>query len=248
MSDDDSGQFTAHADDGASELPMSFGKQTPSNRKMNEELLKAIGYDAHLTETFDERQASQKRQNVAEFVAWIARRGEEDGKTLLELAQTIALLSRLDGDDGDTDAVRLTTVHASKGLEFPHVFVAGCEEGLMPHTGDAQDEDDEGPQRIEEERRLMYVAVTRAQRSLTISWCRQRRRARALVQRLPSRFREPCLKRRHRIARRSVEVEDVGMLWSGRHRGNHGLRSLRERRGARGSARLGGVPASIASR
>jgi len=153
-----------------------------------EELLKAIGYDAHLTETFDERQASQKRQNVAEFVAWIARRGEEDGKTLLELAQTIALLSRLDGDDGDTDAVRLTTVHASKGLEFPHVFVAGCEEGLMPHTGDAQDEDDEGPQRIEEERRLMYVAVTRAQRSLTISWCRQRRRARALVQRLPSRF------------------------------------------------------------
>jgi ATP-dependent DNA helicase Rep len=153
-----------------------------------EELLKAIGYDAHLTETFDERQASQKRQNVAEFVAWIARRGEEDGKTLLELAQTIALLSRLDGDDGDTDAVRLTTVHASKGLEFPHVFVAGCEEGLMPHTGDAQDEDDEGPQRIEEERRLMYVAVTRAQRSLTISWCRQRRRAKALVQRLPSRF------------------------------------------------------------
>jgi ATP-dependent DNA helicase Rep len=153
-----------------------------------EELLKAVGYDAHLTETFDERQASQKRQNVAEFVAWIARRGEEDGKTLLELAQTIALLSRLDGDDGDTDAVRLTTVHASKGLEFPHVFVAGCEEGLMPHTGDAQDEDDEGPQRIEEERRLMYVAVTRAQRSLTISWCRQRRRAKALVQRLPSRF------------------------------------------------------------
>jgi ATP-dependent DNA helicase Rep len=156
-----------------------------------EEILKAIGYHAHLVETFDERQATQKWQNVTDFVAWIAKRGEEDGKTLLELAQTIALLSRLDGDDGDGDAVRLTTVHASKGLEFPHVFVAGCEEGLMPHTGrseDGEDEDDDGPQRVEEERRLMYVAVTRAQRSLTITWCRQRRRAKAMAQRLPSRF------------------------------------------------------------
>ena len=153
-----------------------------------EEILKAIGYHAHLVETFDERQATQKWQNVTDFVAWIAKRGEEDGKTLLDLAQTIALLSRLDGEDGDTDAVRLTTVHASKGLEFPHVFVVGCEEGLMPHTHDAEDEDDDGPQRVEEERRLMYVAVTRAQRSLTITWCRQRRRAKAMVQRLPSRF------------------------------------------------------------
>jgi ATP-dependent DNA helicase Rep len=153
-----------------------------------EEILKAIGYHAHLVETFDERQATQKWQNVTDFVAWIAKRGEEDGKTLLDLAQTIALLSRLDGEDGDTDAVRLTTVHASKGLEFPHVFVVGCEEGLMPHTLDAEDEDDDGPQRVEEERRLMYVAVTRAQRSLTITWCRQRRRAKAMAPRLPSRF------------------------------------------------------------
>jgi ATP-dependent DNA helicase Rep len=152
------------------------------------ELVGAIGYDAHLAETNDERQASQRRQNVADFVAWIAKRGEEDGRTLIELAQTIALLSRLDGEGGDADAVRLSTVHASKGLEFPHVFVVGCEEGLMPHTGDADADDDEGPQRVEEERRLMYVAVTRAQRTLTVSWCRQRRRARALQPRLPSRF------------------------------------------------------------
>ena len=153
-----------------------------------EDLLKAIGYHAHLVETMDERQASQRWQNVTDFVAWIGRRGEEDGKTLLDLAQTIALLSRLDGEDADTDAVRLSTVHASKGLEYPHVFVAGCEEGLMPHTGDAEDEDDDGPQRVEEERRLMYVAVTRAQRTLTISWCRQRRRAKTMAARLPSRF------------------------------------------------------------
>ena len=127
-------------------------------------------------------------------MAWIAKRGEEDGKTLIELAQTIAMLSRLDGKDADADAVRLTTVHASKGLEFPHVFIAGCEEGLMPHSGDARVDGEEGEdadapqQRIEEERRLMYVAVTRAQRTLTISWCRERKRAKSTLARLPSRF------------------------------------------------------------
>jgi ATP-dependent DNA helicase Rep len=152
------------------------------------EILKATGYHDHLQQTMDDRQATQRWQSVTDFVAWIAKRGEEDGKSLIDLAQTIALLSRLDGKDPDTDAVRLTTIHASKGLEFPHVFIAGCEEGLLPHTGDADAEDDEGPQRVEEERRLMYVAVTRAQRTLTLSWCRQRRRARAMVPRLPSRF------------------------------------------------------------
>ncbi|MEI7447076.1 MAG: UvrD-helicase domain-containing protein [Burkholderiales bacterium] len=153
-----------------------------------EEIVKAIGYHEHLLQTFDERQASTRWQNVTDFIGWIAKRGEEDGKTLIDLAQTIALLSRLDGSDADSDAVRLTTVHASKGLEWPHVFIAGCEEGLMPHTGDAEDEDDDGPQRVEEERRLMYVAVTRAQRTLTITWCRQRRRAKAMAPKLPSRF------------------------------------------------------------
>jgi ATP-dependent DNA helicase Rep len=152
------------------------------------EILKAIGYHEFLLSTMDERQASQRWQNVTDFVAWLAKRGEEDGKSLIELAQTIALLSRLDGKDADADAVRLSTVHASKGLEFPHVFIAGCEEGSMPHTGDLDPDSEEGPQRVEEERRLMYVAVTRAQRTLTVSWCRVRKRAKAAVPRLPSRF------------------------------------------------------------
>jgi len=152
------------------------------------DVLRAIGYHEHLLASFDERAAAQRWQSVTDFVAWIGKRGAEDGKTLLELAQTIALLSRLDGQEGDADAVRLSTIHAAKGLEFPHVFVVGCEEGLLPHTGDAEDEDDEGPQRAEEERRLMYVAVTRAQRSLTLTWCRQRRRAKSVVARVPSRF------------------------------------------------------------
>ena len=157
-----------------------------------EEILRAVGYHEYLLSTMEEKQASQRWQSVTDFVAWIAKRGEEDNKTLLDLAQTIALLSRLDGNEADQDAVRLTTVHAAKGLEFAHVFVVGCEEGLMPHSGDqkveAPEAEEDGPQRVEEERRLMYVAVTRAQRTLTISWCRQRKRAKNVVSRLPSRF------------------------------------------------------------
>jgi ATP-dependent DNA helicase Rep len=154
-----------------------------------EELVRTIGYREHLESVADERVAAQRWQNVTDFVAWIGKRGEEDRRTLVELAQTVALLSRLDGQDGEQDAVRLSTIHAAKGLEFPHVFVAGCEEGLLPHTQPDGDEyDDEAPQRVEEERRLMYVAVTRAQRSLTLSWCRQRRRAKSVVSRVPSRF------------------------------------------------------------
>jgi ATP-dependent DNA helicase Rep len=152
------------------------------------EMVGAIQYREHLYGTLDEKAAATKWQNVCDFVDWIGKRGEEDGKTLVDLAQMVVLLSRLDKDDADSDAVRLTTIHASKGLEYPHVFICGCEEGLLPHTGDAEAEGDDGPQRVEEERRLMYVAVTRAQRTLTISWCRQRKRARTVVSRLPSRF------------------------------------------------------------
>jgi ATP-dependent DNA helicase Rep len=108
----------------------------------------------------------------------------------------VTLLSQLDKKDANADAVRLSTIHASKGLEYPHVFVIGCEEGTLPHSGGAmvaQEGDDDGPtststKRIEEERRLMYVAVTRAQRSLTLSWCKTRKRGKDKFSQMPSRF------------------------------------------------------------
>jgi len=156
-----------------------------------DDLMEAIGYRAWLYDTLDDKAAAARWQNVCDFVDWMKKRAEDDGATLARLAQSVAILSQLDRGDDDQDAVRLTTVHASKGLEFPHVFIIGCEEGLMPHQGDARADDDaepEPPARIEEERRLMYVAVTRAQRSLTITWCRKRKRARDLQSREPSRF------------------------------------------------------------
>ena len=83
--------------------------------------------------------------------------------------------------------MRLSTVHASKELEYLHVFLVGVEEGIMLHRGGSDDGsvDDE---RIEEERRLMYVAITRAQRSLYLNWCKKRKRARETVVCEVSRF------------------------------------------------------------
>ncbi len=147
-----------------------------------EELLATIRYEAWLYEHHDGREAESKWSNVRDFVEWLARKGDEDGKDLLELTQTIALISMLDKDDPDFDGVQLATLHASKGLEFPHVFLIGVEEGLLPHQSSI-DED-----KIEEERRLMYVGITRAQRSLTISWCERRKAGKEWRRCEPSRF------------------------------------------------------------
>ncbi|NLD69072.1 MAG: UvrD-helicase domain-containing protein [Limnobacter sp.] len=167
-----------------------------------DDLLAAIDYRGHLFAVADDKVAAARWQNVCDFVDWLKKRAEEDGSTLVQLAQTVSLLSQLDRKESELDAVRLSTVHASKGLEFPHVFIVGCEEGLMPHHGGLASEEapedgesgqpavDRDAARIEEERRLMYVAVTRAQRSLTLTWCRERKRGRERFPQLPSRFLE----------------------------------------------------------
>ena len=156
--------------------------------RLLDELLAAIDYRSHLFDADGERAAQKRWQNVLDFVAWLSRRAEEDGKTLVEITQAVTLLSMLDEREGDVDAVRLSTLHAAKGLEFPHVFLVGVEEGLLPHKGSEDDDAATVVRRIEEERRLMYVGVTRAQRSLSISWCRKRRRARDETTCEPSRF------------------------------------------------------------
>ena len=146
------------------------------------DLLTAIAYEDWLNERDEERAARIKWGNVLEFCEWLGKKGQEEGKTLVDLTQTIALINLLDKNEADVDAVQLSTLHAAKGLEFRHVFLIGIEEGILPHR-EAQADG-----RIEEERRLMYVGITRAQRSLHLSYCERRKQGRETIPCEPSRF------------------------------------------------------------
>ncbi len=110
---------------------------------------------------------------------------ESQAKTLDIFMQDIALLTDADEDTGENDTVSLMTIHASKGLEFPNVFIVGMEENLFPSYMSAASRED-----MEEERRLFYVAVTRAQKRLVLSYAKSRYRWGNLTDCEPSRFLE----------------------------------------------------------
>jgi ATP-dependent DNA helicase Rep len=163
------------------------------------EWLKEIDYEKHLYDSEDsERLAASKWANVLEFCEWMAQRcggqvddvagiSEREVKNLLEVSQTIALLSTITEREKDLNVVTLSTLHASKGLEWPHVMLVGVTEGMLPFK--LEDDASEATQtRLEEERRLMYVGITRAQRSLSVSWTRRRKKGRETVAAQPSRF------------------------------------------------------------
>ena len=110
---------------------------------------------------------------------------DNSNPSLFNYLNRITLLSRDNGDDeNDKGKVNLMTIHASKGLEFPVVFIAGAEEGLIPHARSVE----ENGGNVEEERRLFYVAITRARDKLIISACRKRRRGQMVAEAEPSRF------------------------------------------------------------
>ncbi|MDR1311644.1 MAG: UvrD-helicase domain-containing protein [Burkholderiaceae bacterium] len=147
-----------------------------------DEMIQETGYEAWLYDCFDEKAARAKWGNVTDFTGWLKERAKGDRaagvaeKNLLELTQMVSLMTMLENQEGERDAVRLSTLHAAKGLEFSHVYLVGVEEGLLPHHGDADAPISSNGGRIEEERRLMYVGITRAKRSLQISWCKKRKR------------------------------------------------------------------------
>jgi ATP-dependent DNA helicase Rep len=148
-----------------------------------DELLRAINYETWLYDSHDPRQAESKWKNVEDFTGWLKRKSEADEKSLIAMVQTIALINMLEGRDQESDAVALSTLHAAKGLEFPHVFIIGAEEEILPFR-------DSDEKQIEEERRLMYVGITRAERSLQISYCNRRKRGKDWMACESSRFLE----------------------------------------------------------
>ena len=148
------------------------------------DLVDAIGYEDWLREQTDKPELLRRRlENVNELLDWLQRLHDDDpGQGLADLMGRLSLLTSLDTDKEPEEQVRLMTLHGSKGLEFPYVFMAGVEEDLLPHRNSL----DEGGE--EEERRLMYVGITRAQYALTLSFAKRRRRFGEVVACEPSRF------------------------------------------------------------
>jgi ATP-dependent DNA helicase Rep len=153
-----------------------------------DQFIKQINYEAWLGEN-SKTQASAERKvkNVNDLIEWLKRiadKDKESEKTLADIISTILLMDILErNQEEDTgDQVSLMTLHASKGLEFSHVFLIGIEENILPHQNSIETDN------IEEERRLAYVGITRAQKSCTFSYCTHRKRYGEVTECEPSRF------------------------------------------------------------
>jgi len=172
----------------------AFGKLMGDLRRLAEstdagavvrQILAATGYESWL-DSDDPGTAEERRENVSELVHAAQLFAEEsEGASLADFVESVALLSEVDRLQDSDDLVTLMTMHNAKGLEFPTIFVAGCEEGLLPHASSM--EDDAG---VEEERRLFYVALTRAEERLFLSSASSRQRFGRFEPMLPSRFLE----------------------------------------------------------
>ncbi|MCC5862437.1 MAG: UvrD-helicase domain-containing protein [Gammaproteobacteria bacterium] len=150
-------------------------------------LLADIGYVDWLRDSRpDPRAVERAQQHLDELLGWLERMATRlDGGSLAEVLNHLALMDRLSREDeDDDDAVRLMTLHAAKGLEFERVYLVGVEEELLPHRNS------EAPDQVEEERRLAYVGITRARRSLALSYAQSRSRHGQQFTVTPSRFLE----------------------------------------------------------
>jgi len=127
----------------------------------------------------DEAAYQRRASNLEELAQWFERGPR--GASAADLAGQLALLSRNDKDDGG-NAVRMMTLHGSKGLEFPYVFIVGCEDGVLPHQVSL----DEG--NLQEERRLLYVGITRAKVQLWMTYSKLTRKFGEHIRLKPSRF------------------------------------------------------------
>jgi ATP-dependent DNA helicase Rep len=153
-----------------------------------EQVINQIGYEQFLKEESKSKEsADRKIKNVYELIEWLKRIADKEAGSQKPLAEIVAKIMLMDimernQEAEDSDQVSLMTLHAAKGLEFPHVFLIGLEENILPHQSSIDSDN------IEEERRLAYVGITRAQRTCTFSYCTHRKRYGEISECEPSRF------------------------------------------------------------
>jgi ATP-dependent DNA helicase Rep len=192
------------------------------------DLIRDIDYHSWLNDSSNDlKQAERRMANVEELLGWLGRMAADEENEGLGLTEMVAKMSLMDilerqNEEEEGDSVRMMTLHASKGLEFPHVFLAGMEEELLPHRVSIEEDN------IEEERRLAYVGITRAQRTLTITLAARRRRAGELVRCEPSRF--------------LAELPEDDLSWEGK-----GIELPEEERQQRGRAHLANLKGMLGS-
>ncbi|AZZ94841.1 DNA helicase Rep [Hahella sp. KA22] len=184
------------------------------------QLFTRIDYEEWLLQNSTSPQQAERRMaNVWILLDQVARMLEYDAAadeqmTLKDAIGKLLLRDIMDQqkEEEDEDKVHLLTLHASKGLEFPHVFIMGLEEDILPHRNSIE------TNQIEEERRLMYVGITRAQRTLCLTFCSERKQFGEKIETIPSRFLD--------------EMPQEDLVWEGLGQRNE------ERNQARGRATL----------
>lgn len=165
----------------------SVQAESAPGTQITRSLLQAIDYENWLREISTNDKVADKRiENISELLDWIARlsaKSEEQArlKDVVSRIQLMDILERND-DEKKNRGVQMMTLHAAKGLEFPHVFIVGMEEDLLPHKTSIEEDN------IEEERRLAYVGVTRAQLSLTFTLAKKRQKYGEITECEASRF------------------------------------------------------------
>lgn len=187
-------------------------------------LVTDIDYERWLLDNSrDEAEAMRRMDNVNELLGWLERLARSNPEAdLSELVAKLTLLDTLDREEEDrSDRVHLMTLHAAKGLEFPHVYLVGMEEELLPHRSSIEEDN------IEEERRLAYVGITRAQKNLTLSFATKRKRYGEVIDCQPSRFID--------------ELPGEDLHWAG-----EGVEVCKQERQQRGQAHLANLKSLLA--